>query len=94
MRLPSLAAILDSEKAKPLASSHPGKISSVPQELLKNAKKWLLPNIARFHACATGLIGMAHIVAIGSVPLSLYLLTWPNNIKDQLLLTISNNLCL
>ena len=39
MRLPSLAAILDSEKAKPLASSHPGKISSVPQELLKNAKK-------------------------------------------------------
>ena len=57
MRLPSLAAILDSEKAKPLASSHPGKISSVPQELLKNAKKWLLPNIARFHACATGLLG-------------------------------------
>ena len=49
------AAILDSENAKPLASSHPGKISSIPLELIQNAKKRLLPNIARFHACASGL---------------------------------------
>ena len=49
------AAILDSENAKPLASSHPGKIPSIPLELIKNAKKRLLPNIARFHACASEL---------------------------------------
>ena len=42
------AAILDSEKAKPMASSHPGQISSTYQELMKNAKKWLLPEIAHF----------------------------------------------
>ena len=33
------AAILDSEKAKPIASSHPGKILSTYQVLSKNAKK-------------------------------------------------------
>ena len=49
------AAILDSENAKQLASSHPGKISSIPLELIQNAKKRLLPNIARFHACVSGL---------------------------------------
>ena len=43
-----LAAILDSEKAKPMASSHPGQISSTQQELMKNAKKYLLPEIAHF----------------------------------------------
>ena len=36
---PTLAAILDSEKAKPIASSQPGKIVSTYQELSKNAKK-------------------------------------------------------
>ena len=49
------AAILDYENTKPLASSHPGSISSIPLELIQNAKNRLLPNIARFHACATEL---------------------------------------
>ena len=43
-----LAAILDSENAKPMATSHSGQISSTYQEQIKNAKKWLLPEIAHF----------------------------------------------
>ena len=58
------AAILDSENAKPLASSHPGKMSSIPLELIQKAKKRLLPNIARFHACASGLFLPYLIVSI------------------------------
>ena len=36
------------KKAKPMASSHPGQISSTHQELMKNVNKWLLPEIAHF----------------------------------------------
>ena len=50
-----LAAILDYKNAKLVTSSHPVRISSMYQVLLKNAKKWFLPNIARFLSLATGL---------------------------------------
>ena len=59
---PILAAILDSEKAKPIASSHPGKILSTYHEQSKNAKNdcyQRLHTSAQIWASASGLISVA-----------------------------------